>query len=91
MTEQPPATVSEDLDRLRSALDAAIPAKAKTKLLVGTWNIRALGDLTNMWLAGPKDSPKRDWHAIACLAEVISGLMSSPSRNPAATPQPSSG
>ncbi len=39
--------------------------------MVGTWNIRALGDLTGKWLAGPKDSPNRDWHSIACLAEVI--------------------
>ena len=36
------------------------------------WNIRALGDLTAKWLAGAKDSPKRDWHTVACLAEVIS-------------------
>ncbi|WP_051181157.1 hypothetical protein [Arthrobacter sp. TB 26] len=30
-----------------------------------------MGDLTGKWLAGPKDSPNRDWHSIACLAEVI--------------------
>ncbi|MET3143466.1 UNVERIFIED_ORG: endonuclease/exonuclease/phosphatase family metal-dependent hydrolase [Arthrobacter sp. UYEF2] len=72
MTEQPPAAVTEDLDRLRAALDAAIPARTETNLLVGTWNIRALGDLTDRWSAGPKDSPKRDWHAIACLAAIIS-------------------
>ncbi|MET4144329.1 endonuclease/exonuclease/phosphatase family protein [Arthrobacter sp. UYCo732] len=72
MTEQPPAAVTEDLDRLRAALDAAIPARTDSNLLIGTWNIRALGDLTDKWLAGPKDSPKRDWHAIACLAAVIS-------------------
>ena len=70
MTEQPPAAVTEDLDRL--ALAVAIPARTASNLLVGTWNIRALGDLTAKWLAGPKDSPKRDWHAVACLAEVIS-------------------
>ncbi|WP_427008688.1 endonuclease/exonuclease/phosphatase family protein [Pseudarthrobacter sp. H2] len=72
MTEQPPGAVTEDLDRLRTALTESIPAKTESNLLVGTWNIRALGELTAKWLAGPKDSPKRDWHAIACLAEVIS-------------------
>lgn len=41
-------------------------------MLVATWNIRALADLTPKWKAGPKDSPKRDWHAIACLAAVMS-------------------
>jgi exonuclease III len=88
MTEQPPAAVREDLERLGRALDDAIPARTESNLLIGTWNIRALGDLTGKWLAGPKDSPKRDWHAIACLAEVISrfdvvGLQES-RRNPKA-------
>jgi len=88
MTEQPPAAVTEDLDRLQAALDAAIPARTDTNLLVGTWNIRALGDLTAKWLAGPKDSRKRDWHAIACLAAVISRFdgvaVQESRRNPAA-------
>lgn len=88
MTEQPPAAVTEDLDRLRVALAAAIPARTASNLLVGTWNIRALGDLTAKWLAGPKDSPKRDWHAIACLAAVISRFdvvaLQESRRNPAA-------
>lgn len=88
MTEQPPAAVTEDLVRLRTALAAAIPARTETNLLVGTWNIRALGDLTAKWLAGPRDSPKRDWHAIACLAAVISRFdvvaVQESRRNPAA-------
>lgn len=53
-------------------MDSTVPAKTPHNLLIATWNIRALGDLTAKWTAGPKDSPKRDWHAIACLAEVIS-------------------
>jgi hypothetical protein len=47
MTEQPPAVVTEDLDRLGVALKAEIPARTESNLLVGTWNIRALGDLTD--------------------------------------------
>ena len=69
-------------------MDAAIPARTDTNLLVGTWNIRALGDLTAKWVAGPKDSRKRDWHAIACLAAVISRFdvvaVQESRRNPAA-------
>jgi hypothetical protein len=72
MTEQPPAAVKEDLARLGAALDSSIPARSDSNLLIGTWNIRALGDLTDKWLGGPKDSPKRDWQAIACIAAVIS-------------------
>jgi hypothetical protein len=70
MNVQPPAAVIEDLERLRAALDQAIPAKGETSLLIGTWNVRALGDLAAKWLAGPKDSPKRDWRDQ--LATVIS-------------------
>lgn len=72
MNEQPPPAVTEDLERLKAALDGAIPARTGSNLLIGTWNIRALGDLTPKWTAGPRDSPKRDWHSIACLAAVIS-------------------
>jgi hypothetical protein len=64
--------VTEDLDRLRRALDAVLPPKAETNLPVATWDIRALSHLKAKWAAGPKDSPKWDWHAVACLAEVIS-------------------
>jgi hypothetical protein len=88
MTEQPPTVVTEDLDRLQTALAVAIPARTESNLLVGTWNIRALGDLTAKWAAGAKDSPKGDWHAIACLAEVISRFdvvaVQESRRNPAA-------
>jgi hypothetical protein len=83
---QPPAAVIEDLERLRAALDQAIPAKGETSLLIGTWNVRALGDLAAKWLAGPKDSPKRDWHAISWPRSSRTSR-SSPSRNPAATPR----
>lgn len=68
----PPPEVARDLAGLRAALDSEVPAKVVSNLLVGTWNVRALGDLTNKWRAGPHDSPKRDWHALACIAEVVS-------------------
>lgn len=62
----------QDLATLNTGLDSAIPGKAVETLLVATWNVRAFGDLTAKWASGPKDSPKRDWHAVACIAEVIS-------------------
>jgi hypothetical protein len=45
--------VSEDLDRLRTALKGSTPAKKDSNLLIGTWNIRALCDLSAKWIAGP--------------------------------------
>jgi hypothetical protein len=51
-----------------------VPQRSASNLLVATWNVRAFGDLTAKWAAGPKDSPNRDWHAVACIAELVSRL-----------------
>jgi endonuclease/exonuclease/phosphatase family metal-dependent hydrolase len=66
-----PGAVTDDVDRIRAALAAHIPAKASKNLLIGTWNLRAFGDLTHKWQSTQDDSPKRDWHALACIAEVV--------------------
>jgi hypothetical protein len=73
VTDLPPARVRTVLSDLRQALDETVPAKVVDRnLLVGTWNIRAFGDLTDRWLSGPADSPKRDLAALVCIAEVLS-------------------
>ncbi|HSD24035.1 MAG TPA: endonuclease/exonuclease/phosphatase family protein, partial [Solirubrobacterales bacterium] len=46
-------------------------ARTPDNLLIGTWNLRGFADLSPRWQAGPRDSPKRDWHAIACIASII--------------------
>lgn len=66
-----PAAVASDIQRLSTALDAQIPAKIDRNLLIGTWNLRALSDLTDKWQSSEGDSPKRDWHALACIAAII--------------------
>ena len=72
VTDPPPADVAVQLDGLRTALDAAVPAKAVDRnLLIGTWNIRAFGDLTRAWHSGPGDSPRRDLTSLRCIAEVL--------------------
>ncbi|WP_139186321.1 endonuclease/exonuclease/phosphatase family protein [Arthrobacter subterraneus] len=72
MTSDPPASVTRDVARLRAALDDTLPTKTASNLLIGTWNVRAFGDLTEKWKAGPRDSPKRDLHAMTCIAEIAS-------------------
>lgn len=57
--------------RLRTAVRRQVPARDDHNLLVGSWNIRALGGLTPKWEAGPKDSPTRDWRAVSLIAEII--------------------
>ena len=66
-----PPEVADDLGRLRAALTATIPAKSDSNLVIGTWNLRALSGLTQKWCSSTEDSPRRDWHAIACIAAVL--------------------
>lgn len=68
-----PAAVRKEIDNLRAALDETIPSKQLDRnLLIGTWNIRAFGGLTDKWKAAPDDSPKRDLHALAAITEIVS-------------------
>lgn len=66
-----PSTVAGDVRRVRAALDAQVPAKTGTNLLIGTWNLRAFGGLAPTWHSARGDSPQRDWHALSCIAEVV--------------------
>ena len=73
ITDPPPPEVQADLDALQSYLDAHVPAKELDRnLLVATWNIRAFGGLTTKWRASARDTPKRDLHALLCIAEIVS-------------------
>ena len=73
ITEVPPKEISDELKDLRDELDCVVPAKALDKnLLIATWNLRAFGDLTEKWKAADSDSPKRDFHALRCIAEIVS-------------------
>jgi endonuclease/exonuclease/phosphatase family metal-dependent hydrolase len=69
-----PNEVKQDLAILSRHLDERIPAKMLDRnLLIATWNIREFGGLTRKWKSDPrKDEPKRDLHAILCIAEIIS-------------------
>lgn len=67
-----PPAVRRDLDGLAAELDRVVPAKDLTNLLIGTWNVRALGGYTDRWTARSGDSPTRDWHSMACIAQVLS-------------------
>lgn len=73
ITDNPPAGVKANLDLLRNDLnEKGIPAKKlEQNLLIATWNLRAFGSLTTSWQSKAKDSPKRDWHSVACIAEII--------------------
>jgi len=71
ITDEPPAVVRQDLDRLVAALNRVIPAKRVGNLVLASWNIRAFGGLAATWMTGSDHSPKRDWHAVRCIAEFV--------------------
>jgi len=57
---------------LRAAVDQVVPAKQHDRnLLIGTWNLRAFGDLTKAWQSSKADSPKRNYGDIHYIAAVI--------------------
>lgn len=66
-----PTEVEADLAGLDAELDRVVPLKSATNLLIGTWNVRALGGYTDRWTSRTTDSPKRDWHSMACIARVL--------------------
>lgn len=73
ITDPPPPEIAANLADLAASLDASIPPKVLDQnILIATWNIRAFGNLTEKWAAEPDDSPKRDLHALRCIAEIVS-------------------
>src|SRR3954470_3968515 len=72
--DSPPAEVESMLAKLRAGLDdpvAGVPVKRDGNLLIGTWNVRAFGDITEKWQSGEADSPKRNLADICAIAEVV--------------------
>ena len=70
--DTPSAATLEDLKLLSDDLDLKIPPKVLDKnLLIATWNIRALGGITEKECSATKDSPKRDFQSLLCIAEII--------------------
>ncbi len=71
-TPPPPETVAA-LAGLSAGLDDHIPAKVVDRnLLIGTWNIQALGRITKRWTPKADDSPKRNLTDLCCIAEIVS-------------------
>jgi exonuclease III len=67
-----PAPIAAEIKALRDAVRAIVPAKQPKNLLIGSWNLRAFGDVTPKWSAAANDSPKRDWRAVALIAVILS-------------------
>jgi hypothetical protein len=70
--EDYPRKTVEDIIRLRRRLSASRipPRKTDKNLIVGTWNLQALGGLYRGW-DETTGSPKRNFRGLAIIAEVI--------------------
>ena len=64
-------TVAAEISALRKAVRAVVPKKRPKNLLIGSWNLRAFGDVTPKWSAAAGDTPKRDWRAVALIAVIL--------------------
>lgn len=72
VTDTPPPGIRHDLEVLQNVLDETLPARTLDQnLLIGTWNVRAFGGLTEAWISTDGDSPRRDLHSIRVIAEII--------------------
>jgi exonuclease III len=70
--DKPTQSTTSNIELLSRDLDIKIPAKKLEKnLLIATWNIRAFGDITRKEISNSTDSPKRDYHSVLCIAEII--------------------
>jgi exonuclease III len=67
-----PASVAAEVTALSAAVGGIIPTKQPKNLLIGSWNLRAFGDVTPKWSAAASDTPKRDWRAVALIAAILS-------------------
>lgn len=68
-----PQIVRDEMAELKSRLDDTVPPKrdAIRNLLIATWNIKNFGSLTEKWLSGGDDSPKRDRRALWAITEIL--------------------
>lgn len=72
ITDIPSQATKDNLALLSKDLDTLIPAKKLEKnLLIATWNIRGFGEITRKETSGDKDTPKRDYQSILCIAEIL--------------------
>lgn len=68
-----PQDVTDEVARVASAVSEAVPAKCLDRnLLIGTWNIRAFGDLVDSWSGTGTAKVKRDLRALASITEIVS-------------------
>lgn len=70
LVDQMPADVRAEVDGLRSVVRQVVTRRTPDNLLIGSWNLRAFGGVSDTWEARDSDTPKRDWRAVALIASI---------------------
>ena len=69
----PPQSLIETVIELAGALDRSPPPKQLDRnVIIGSWNLREFGRVTQRWTARDGDSPKRNIGDVWCIAEIVS-------------------
>ncbi len=66
-----PAAVRAEVDVLKAVVRPVVTRRTPDNLLIGSWNLRAFGGLSDTWEARDSDTPKRDWRAVALIASIV--------------------
>ena len=67
---EPPGDLIQSVINLAGALDGALPAKQLDRnLVIGSWNLREFGGVTQRWVAEAGDKPKRNVGDVWCIRE----------------------
>jgi endonuclease/exonuclease/phosphatase family metal-dependent hydrolase len=73
VTDPLPDELAAQVRAMAAELDAKVPGKRLDRnLLIGTWNLREFGGVTQKWLSESDDEPKRDLFSIRAIAELVS-------------------
>lgn len=68
-----PKKVAREVAKLGDAVKTTLPPKKLDRnLVIGTWNIRAFGDMADTWTGGDGKGPKRDLRSLALITEIVS-------------------
>ena len=68
----PPQLVEDDIRRVSEQLETLPTRQLGRNIMIGTWNIREFGDISDLWQTKPADRPIRDVHATRLIAEIVS-------------------
>jgi endonuclease/exonuclease/phosphatase family metal-dependent hydrolase len=69
---EPPADVVAEIETLQAAVGQVVSTRHDRNLLIGTWNLRAFGDLHKDWDSPEGATPRRNFRDVHAIATIVS-------------------